>query len=433
MFHSSRLRYEAEILSGISISNEMKKRIKMEVDLLQRSPCLAVVQVGTRADSVRYVRNKRLAATACGIKVHDVLLPESISQAKLHEELVRVNTNPDVDGVLLQLPLPPHLRARRALFHINPSKDVDGLHPLNAGNLFIQDQSPLSQLLAQREQVRSSATFADDLLLADSRTEGNFHQVGWRTHEKRFFIPCTALAVRTLLLSYLNRKYHFFSRNEHPDTARRAPHSLHAVVVNQSMVVGVPTSALLQKEGLFVVTMCSRQNSLEELRRVMTTADVLITAYGEPNVFDRSFVKPGAIVIDVATNTPPPDARPDPLTGKTRTLYGDMDFASVRPVAGALTPVPGGVGPLTIAHLMQNVVKAYHIRHNHRTTMNDLYSSFLQMYGNEPVTTYMAGAEGRRRQRRHKAVVVATQLAPADALEDGEVDDDESDDNSFSV
>lgn len=433
MFRSSRLRYEAEILYGTGISMEMKKRIKMEVDLLKRPPCLAVVQVGARPDSVRYVRNKRLAATACGIKVHDVMLPDDISQSRLHEELINVNINPDVDGVLLQLPLPPHLRARRALFHINPSKDVDGLHPLNAGNLFIQDQSPLSKWLSQKEQS-SSSSFADDLLVADNVKEGNFRQVGWRSHEKRFFIPCTALAVRTLLFSYLNRKYHFFSRNEHPEEATKAPQSLHVVVVNKSMVVGVPTSALLQKEGLFMVTMCSRQNSLEQLRRVMSTADVLISAYGEPNVFDKSFVKKGAVVIDVATNVPPPNAPLDPTAGKVRTLYGDMDFDSVCQVADAITPVPGGVGPLTIAHLMQNVVKAYHIRHNHRAVANNLYGSFLKMYGNESVTTYMATAgELRRKQQQVKALVPSTTLGPAEVLDDGENEDDDSDDNSFSV
>lgn len=372
---------KAEILSGVAISREMRRKLLLETQGLTRKPCLAVVLVGDRLDSLRYIRHKQRAAIECGIEVRVLPLPESVTQTQLHDELVKINNEAAVDGVILQLPLPPHLRARTALFHIHPGKDVDGLHPLNAGNLFLQDQSPLLE-----EDARHLGTGSSSLEL----TEGRRH----RSHERKFFVPCTALAIRTLLFSYLNRSQDLVhaarprSASEAAavghscDTQPRRHHhsqhhpdyrSLHVVIVNRSMVVGIPTAALLQKVGGFMVTLCSRSNAIEDLQPLMRQADVLITAYGKAQVFDASFIKEGAVVIDAAINEVAKDHR------SRCSLVGDVDIASASTVASAISQTPGGVGPLTVSHLMQNVVKAYQLRHANQLYYNNIYTEFLKM------------------------------------------------------
>ncbi|CAD2218348.1 methylenetetrahydrofolate dehydrogenase (NADP+) [Angomonas deanei] len=383
MLRVSRCCKSAEMISGVGISNELKRRIKMEVDLLERPPCLAVLLVGEREDSLRYVKHKKIAADACGIKFVPITLSADISQQQLNHEIIRVGNAGDIDAVLLQLPLPPHLSARQALFMINPSKDVDGLHPLNFGNLFLQDRRPLAAALSNADKSEEGDTVVDDLLV-DNHDDGTFKRVSWRSHERRYFIPCTALAVRTLLFSHLNRKYHFFSTNVHPHQSQKA--SLRTVIVNKSMVVGIPTSALLLKEGHFNVTLCSRSDSLDDIRRLTKDADVLITAYGSPKVFDASFVKKGAIVVDVAINS----AEPNSTSPHTTRICGDMDVESVSGVASAITSVPGGVGPLTVAHLMQNVVKAYHLRRSNKSTFSKLYECFLNVNSTEVTREFPA-------------------------------------------
>lgn len=429
---------QAELLSGVALSREMSKRISAVTPHLSRAPCLAVVVVGNRADSRRYIGHKQRAAAACGIELRVVDLPETIRQVELHKALAAVNGDVAVDAVILQLPLPPHLRARPALFHIHPGKDVDGLHPLNAGNLFLQDQSPLIYMLTnshhQQDHDSSSSAaatalgtpadrlasgLAEELMLLHSHS-GGYSALRHRTHESKFFVPCTALAIRSLLFSYLSRRAslaHLQSAMDGDDvtqtstatsaaelyrtdagvaaaaatTAQERPtpkahRDLHAVIVNKSMVVGVPTAALLQRAGGFLVTSCSRSNSLEAVRCIAKQADVLITAYGQANVFDASCVKAGAIVIDAAINelpTPSSDTGTSSGDGTKRklSLCGDVDVASVSSVAAAVTKTPGGVGPLTVSHLMMNVLKAYRLRHANHLYYNNIYTEFLKMYG----------------------------------------------------
>lgn len=383
MLRLSRRFLEAELLSGLALSKEIRRRVRVEAQLLSRPPCLAVVLVGERHDSERYVRNKKRAAAECGIGFRLIWLPATASQMDLHRELVAVNTDPDVDGVLLQLPLPPHLRARPALFHIHPAKDVDGLHPLNAGNLFIRDVSPLANAVLHSNDAPSDtdalgAAVDESIIVANQA--GSFSSIARRSHERNYFIPCTALAVRSLLFSYLSSKALYFQRDSCPSTAL----GLHVVIVNTSMVVGVPVAALLQKEHGFTVTMCSRGTPLEAIQRLTREADVLVAAYGQANVFNADFVKKDAIVIDVAINERPDDfmaAARAAQEGRSRTLCGDVDYDSVRGVVRAITPVPGGVGPLTVAHLMQNVMKAARLRHDTRFFYTNIYTTFLSMYG----------------------------------------------------
>lgn len=451
----------AAILSGVALSREIRRRAAMDAQMLSRPPRLVVVVVGDRPDSHRYVRHKAAAAAECGFDFRLIHLPESVSQNHLHKELVAVNSDNSVDGVLLQLPLPPHLRARAAVFHIHPGKDVDGLHPLNAGNLFLRDSSPLADAFVEPVGPASSTStsaytaaaaaveqgphagrklskfvsMVDESLVVATH-EGSFSSIARRSHERKFFIPCTALAVRSLLVSYLSKTESFFRRSSTPSN----PKDLHAVIVNTSMVVGVPIAALLQKERGFTVTMCNRGTPLDAIKRLTQTADVLVTAYGKANVFDRDFVKEGAIVIDVAINEAPEDRvgrTPNGTQAKPPIkLYGDVDFTSVKEVARAITPVPGGVGPLTVAHLMQNVLKAAQLRQDTRLYYNNVYASFVKMYGASSPSALGGGYVAVRRSPERVDPLVATADATAQpdkpaADEDEEEVEDYADNGSY--
>ncbi|KPA85625.1 methylenetetrahydrofolate dehydrogenase-like protein [Leptomonas pyrrhocoris] len=504
----SRLR-RAELLSGVPLSKEMRKRIHAVTLQLSRAPCLAVFLVGDRADSIRYVNHKKRAAAECGIEMRVVRLPSTVRQIELHKALAAVNGDVSVDGVILQLPLPPHLRARPALYHIHPGKDVDGLHPLNAGNLFLQDQSPLLHVItsnnsngwegagASSSPSSSSALPCTDMAgpdhLADGLTDevlllptasGGYNALHRRTHERKFFVPCTALAIRSILFSYLSRteSLSHLMRAVHEDdpakppsspslsstpalaeshitnssskesktkpqaaaVGREKPRDLHAVIVNKSMVVGVPTAALLHRAGGFVVTSCSRSNSLESVRCLARQADVLITAYGQASVFDASCVKPGAIIIDAAINElpqPPTTSHSTPAASPVRwVLCGDVDVASVSSVAAAVTKTPGGVGPLTVSHLMMNVLKAYRLRHANHIYYNNIYTEFLKMYGTyDKVRDYAPSAA--LVVRAPSAGSAATQTALSDreklvkcpANDEDDLDDEDADNGSYEV
>lgn len=377
MLKISGLVRRAQLLSGTHLAAEIRRRVALEVRQCKRPPRLVVVLVGSRPDSVRYTRSKRRAAEECGIDFCLVELPQDVSQSALHRQLLAASVDPAVDAILLQLPLPPHLRARPALFHIHPAKDVDGLHPLNAGNLFIKDHTPISTTLHAAGPAEAAdgdggrgGDLADSALLLES-PDGAYRAVRRHSIESQYFIPCTALGVRTLLFSFLNRH----RQRTGADTADGARQGrLHAVVVNKSMTVGIPTAALLLKEPNFAVTVCSRDDSLAHIRRCTREADVVVTAYGRPRVLDRSFIREQAVVIDVAINEEVVDGRPR--------LCGDVDVESVMEVAAAVTPTPGGVGPMTIAYLLLNVLKAYKLRSSCTPKhYNNAYLSFLNMYG----------------------------------------------------
>ncbi len=266
------------------IQIELKEKITALLPHLGRPPGLAVVLVGDNPASQVYVKSKTKNAEACGINVTDVKLPSSVSDESLSSELMKLSSNDKVDGILLQLPLPSHLNEFAALSSIDPTKDVDGLHPYNQG-----------LLLRGRDGLR----------------------------------PCTPLGVMALISKAMQ---------ELGETKGFA--GKHAVVVGRSILVGKPAGLLLLEENCTVELAHSKTINLAE---VCSRADILVAAVGRPRMLTKNHVKPGAIVIDVGINRD--------LNGA---LCGDVDFDSAAELAGAITPVPGGVGPMTIAMLLKN-------------------------------------------------------------------------------
>jgi len=246
-----------------------------------RRPGLAVVMAGDSAASRIYVRNKIKACEQAGFHSVSDVLPADLSAEQLLGRIAELNADPDIDGILVQLPLPPHLDSRQVIEALDPAKDVDGFHPVNAGALM---------------------TGAPRL------------------------VPCTPLGVMKLL--------------EHTGMALRGAQ---AVIVGASNLVGKPLFHLLLQAGATVTICNSKTNDLAAHTR---RADVLVVAVGRPGMVTGDMIKPGAVVIDVGINRLE-DGR----------LCGDVDFGSASEVAGWITPVPGGVGPMTIAMLMENTIQ----------------------------------------------------------------------------
>jgi methylenetetrahydrofolate dehydrogenase (NADP+)/methenyltetrahydrofolate cyclohydrolase len=272
-------------IDGKAISAQIKEQVAIEVAQLQQKgihPTLAVVLVGENPASQVYVRNKTKACAACGIESKQINLPADTTQQQLMELVAQLNADEQVNGILVQLPLPKGLDETEVLRAIDPRKDVDAFHPVNVGKIMIGDYD---------------------------------------------FLPCTPAGCIELL---------------HQAGVQIA--GKHAVVVGRSNIVGKPMAMLLLHEDA-TVTICHSKtpNLKEECRK----ADILIAAVGKEKVITADMIKPGAAVIDVGMNR---DAN-----GK---LCGDVDFEPAEQVAGAITPVPGGVGPMTIAMLMKNTVKA---------------------------------------------------------------------------
>lgn len=275
----------AAIISGKQVSDEIRIGIAREVaQLAERGvkPGLAVVLVGEDPASQVYVRNKEKSSTELGFHSEVHRLDAATSQEDLLALVAELNRRDEIDGILVQLPLPKHIDEKAVINAIAVEKDVDGFHPINVGNLVIGDDS---------------------------------------------LLPCTPAGVIELI-----------------KRTGTGISGKHAVVIGRSNIVGKPVSLLLQRENA-TVTMChSRTANIAELSR---QADILVVAIGRANFIDGSFVKPGAVVIDVGMN------RLD--NGK---LAGDVDYESAKEVAGYITPVPGGVGPMTITMLMGNTLIA---------------------------------------------------------------------------
>jgi len=274
----------------------MRAELAGEIDVLRRRgvvPGLTVVLVGENAASQVYVRMKGRACEEAGMKSETLRLPAETPEAELLALIDRLNADPTVHGILVQLPLPKHMDANRVLRRIRPDKDVDGFHPENVGKVSIGDPS------------------------------------GFR--------PATPYGVQQLLV-----RGGFETRGAH------------AVIVGRSNIVGRPMAALLLHDGPggnATVTVChSRTRDLQSVTRL---ADILIVAIGKPEFVTGDMVRPGAVVIDVGVNRVD-----DPATPKGYRLVGDVAFAPVRDVAAAITPVPGGVGPMTITMLLFNTVQA---------------------------------------------------------------------------
>lgn len=277
----------SRIIYGSDLSREMREMMKEQIDRIRntgrRVPCLAVVLAGDDPASLSYVKGKEKACDAVGI--HSIMrkLPSDVSQEELEWNLHDLSDDPDVDGILLQLPLPEGLDENAAINCINPDKDVDGLTPINFGRLFLGETS---------------------------------------------FQPCTPSGVMEIL-----------RKMECPIDG------MHAVVVGRSKLVGTPVARLLQDANA-TVTIC--HSHTKDLRRFTKEADILIAAIGKPKYFDASYVKEGAYVIDVGVNR---------LADGH--LCGDVDFDDVKDHVTAITPVPKGVGPMTITMLLQNTIHAY--------------------------------------------------------------------------
>lgn len=280
----------AELIDGKIVSEKVRVAVAAAVAKLPGKPCLAVVLVGDDPASAIYVKSKGEKTEAAGMRSITRRFPATASQAEVEAELEALDADPEVDGVLLQLPLPKGLDETRALERINPSKDVDGLTELSAGRLFLG-------------------------------------KPGLR--------PCTPYGCVIMAKHALGS-----------DLSGR-----HVVVIGRSILVGKPSAALFLAENCTVTIAHSKTVELPALCR---TADILIPAVGRPEMVRGSWVKPGAVVIDVGINRIP---APEKGEGKTR-VVGDAHFAECRETAGFITPVPGGVGLMTVACLLRNTVLA---------------------------------------------------------------------------
>ncbi|MBF0239679.1 MAG: bifunctional methylenetetrahydrofolate dehydrogenase/methenyltetrahydrofolate cyclohydrolase FolD [SAR324 cluster bacterium] len=282
-----------QIISGKEIGAQIRSELKQEVTRLKEqglAPCLAVVLVGDDPASAIYVRNKKQACEELGIVSVEHRLPGTTSQVDLEALIQSLNKNPNVHGILCQFPLPKPLNDENVILTIHPDKDVDGLHPLNAGYLAMG---------------------------------------------KPKFISCTPLGV-----------YQLLKRSQVNVSGK------HAVIIGRSNLVGRPLSNLLSQKGCdATVTVChSRTKNLAELTK---QADILIAAIGQPEFVTPEMVGEGAVVIDVGMNRV---IEPDLPKGSR--LCGDVLYDAVFPKVSAITPVPGGVGPMTIAMLMYNTINA---------------------------------------------------------------------------
>jgi methylenetetrahydrofolate dehydrogenase (NADP+)/methenyltetrahydrofolate cyclohydrolase len=276
------------ILDGRKIAQSIQDELKEEVSALtSRKPCLAVILVGQNPASKIYVKRKTEACQYVGIKTRQIDLPEMVAQHELLAAIEKLNSDPHVDGILVQMPLPLHINSNEILFKIDPKKDVDGFHPLNVGKLLIGDRTG--------------------------------------------FVPCTPLGIQTLLLkSYVNYS------------------GKHVVIVGRSNIVGKPLAALLaQNNPQANATVTLAHSKTENLKKILLTADIIVAAAGSPGLIQADMVPQGAVVIDVGMN------RTD---GK---LVGDVDYPSVAPKCRLITPVPGGVGPMTIAMLLSNTLTSF--------------------------------------------------------------------------
>lgn len=284
----------AQILDGNAIAEQLRAEIKAEVgsriEMGKSVPGLATVLVGDNPASHVYVRSKQKASAEVGIQSYGFNLPATASQSEVESLVSQLNADPKVNGILVQLPLPPGMDEERVLNAVSIEKDVDGFHPLNIGRLAQKGRDPL-------------------------------------------FIPCTPAGVMYLLEKSLPKL-----------------EGVNAVVLGRSNIVGMPVALLLVRANA-TVTICHSRS--KDLPSIVRGADVLVAAVGRPEMVRGDWVKPGAVVIDVGVNRVEDASRP-----KGYRLTGDVAYDEVKEVAGVITPVPGGVGPLTIAMLLRNTLRA---------------------------------------------------------------------------
>lgn len=275
------------ILYGSELAAKLHEGMKEMIEQIkasnQRIPCLSVILVGDNPASQSYVKSKANACHKIGLENRTIRLAGDISQEELEKVIQEENENPNVDGILVQLPLPEGLNEQRALLAVSPDKDVDGLHPMNAGALLL---------------------------------------------DRPGFLPCTAKGVMAIL-----------KEAGYDDLTGKK-----AVVMGRSSLVGKPLALLLQQKNATVTVVHSKTVNAKEICK---EADILIAAIGKAGFVTADYVHPGAVVIDVGINR---------VEGK---LKGDVDFDSVEPLASIITPVPKGVGPMTVCMLLDNTIEAW--------------------------------------------------------------------------
>lgn len=284
----------AKIIDGAAIAARIREQLAAEAQAFTRRtrvrPGLVVILVGDNPASQVYVRSKRKACLDLGWYSDVIHLPADVPQERVEQTIDKLNEDPLVHGILLQLPLPQQLDEQALLQRIRPEKDVDGFHPLNVGKLVLGLPAP---------------------------------------------VPCTPLGIQRLLLE------------EQIPTAGKF-----AVVVGRSNIVGKPVASLLMRKGPGGdATVCVCHSRSEKLPEIIRQADILIAAVGRPHFIKAGWIKPGATVIDVGINRVD-----DPDAPRGYRLVGDVDFENAKTIAGAITPVPGGVGPMTIAMLLHNTL-----------------------------------------------------------------------------
>ncbi len=284
----------AVIIDGKAIAEEVRMKVKEEVDARIQAgkpvPGLATVLVGENPASQVYVRSKHKACQEAGIKSFAYELPSNATQSEVEDQVKRLNDDPNVNGILVQLPLPAGLDEEKVLNMVSIEKDVDGFHPLNIGRLAQKGRDPL-------------------------------------------FVPCTPAGTMYLIEKFVPK---IEGKN--------------AVVLGRSNIVGMPVALLLVRANA-TVTICHSRT--KDLAGVIRQADILVAAVGRAEMVKGDWVKPGAVVIDVGINRVD-----DPTAKRGYRLTGDVDFEQVKEVAGFITPVPGGVGPMTIAMLLMNTLRA---------------------------------------------------------------------------
>ena len=290
----------AKIISGTEVAKEIRAELKERVAKLKEqgvTPGLVIIRVGDDPASVSYVKGKGQAAEEIGVWSETYVLPESATEEDLLSKVEEMNRAEHVDGILVQLPVPKHIDADKVLNLIDPAKDVDGFHPINVGKMLIGDP---------------------------------------------FFMPCTPHGAVELMVRSGN-----------------SPEGKHVVICGRSNIVGKPLMAMLvQKKKHANATVTVVHTGTKNMAEITRQADILVAAMGSPEVIKADMVKEGAVVIDVGVNRvgEKPSAK-DP-SRMVAILKGDVDFEAVKEKASAITPVPGGVGPMTITMLMVNTVVA---------------------------------------------------------------------------
>jgi 5,10-methylene-tetrahydrofolate dehydrogenase/methenyl tetrahydrofolate cyclohydrolase len=284
----------AQIIDGVAIAEQIRAEVATEIKKRiaegKSIPGLATVLVGDDPASHAYVKSKHKACQEAGMASYSYELPAFASQAEVEELVSKLNTDPKVHGILVQLPMPAHIDEEKVLRLIQLKKDVDGFHPINIGRLAQKGRNPE-------------------------------------------FIPCTPAGVMYLLGKYYPKL-----------------EGANAIVLGRSNIVGMPVALLLVRANA-TVTICHART--KDLPSVVKQGDIVVAAVGKTEMVKRDWIKPGAVVIDVGINRVEDATRP-----RGYRLVGDVAFDEVKEVAGAITPVPGGVGPMTIAMLMKNTLRA---------------------------------------------------------------------------